>query len=382
MMSKKISAFDLQSGKELWEVELDENLYHYQLWENTIILADKKSCNIYNYKDGKKVWKKDYDQKRIHKVEKNAEGYMVHSGRVFMQLNAEGKAQWKKPNVKPVDPSMKVGEEDNFDGYAYESGEVVVVPAGVSFSPATGSDKKSWTFRAGENARMAFDDARKNIIVIDEGDIFVINPDAFKNGYAKMKVQLRQPAEFTTMEVRKNSYFMTGLQEFVIAFPDEQRSVHKYYKKPFDKTNFLIGAAQVGIGAASLYQGVSGVTNSMKGAAGATSSVMGMNKLGDGSREMAQAEQNFKNTRYLDTAGECMPPMRKAAFAQTQDFAYYFTKEKDGDEANKILVCVNKDSGDEVDKLIFDDANPMYKVDEIENRVYYGNKSKLKVFQL
>ena len=47
-----------------------------------------------------------------------------------------------------------------------------------------------------------------------------------------------------------------------------------------------------------------------------------------------------------------------------------------------MLIKVNKDTGQEVDKLIFDDARPLYQVDEIQHRVYYANKSTLKVFNL
>jgi hypothetical protein len=45
-------------------------------------------------------------------------------------------------------------------------------------------------------------------------------------------------------------------------------------------------------------------------------------------------------------------------------------------------VKVSKDTGEEVDKLIFDDARPLYQVDEVQRRVYYANKGVLKVFNM
>lgn len=45
------------------------------------------------------------------------------------------------------------------------------------------------------------------------------------------------------------------------------------------------------------------------------------------------------------------------------------------------MVKLNKDTGVEVDKLIFNDARPVYKVDEIEDRVLYSNKKQLMVFE-
>jgi hypothetical protein len=44
-------------------------------------------------------------------------------------------------------------------------------------------------------------------------------------------------------------------------------------------------------------------------------------------------------------------------------------------------VQVNKDNGTEVDKFIFNDARPVYKVDEVENRVIYIEKKTLMVFE-
>jgi hypothetical protein len=78
-------------------------------------------------------------------------------------------------------------------------------------------------------------------------------------------------------------------------------------------------------------------------------------------------------------AASLIPPGRRSAFSQTQDFAYFFTKDKKSGE--KVLVQVNKDNGTEVDKFIFNDARPIYKVDEVENRVIYADKKTLMVFE-
>ncbi len=81
----------------------------------------------------------------------------------------------------------------------------------------------------------------------------------------------------------------------------------------------------------------------------------------------------------LADAATFTPAERHHAFSQTHDFAYFFTKDKAADA--KVLIKVNKDSGEEVDKLIFDDARPLYKVDEVEDFVLYANKKTLKAFE-
>ena len=380
-MGKKVMAFDKESGEELWKVKMGEDVRRFVLWDDHVFLADKESCNFYSYKDGKTLWKSNYKQKRVKTIEKNDEGYMVRSRRKYMQLDDKGKKMWKKPKKEPWGTGWaSAGGGASDDGYFYENGEVKVIAGSVSFVPSETSKKKAWNYKMGPNARMAFDQGRNNIVVVDAKMLYVINPDTYKNGSVSLKLKIRNSDEFTTLEVRDKAYFMTGPQEFVIAFPDEERSIHKYYKKPFDKKNFMSNMASAGLAAASAYNAVAGTTNAMKGAAGVTT--FGMTPLGDGTKELEAAGSNFNNANYANKASSFVPPTRKAAFAQTRDFAYYFTKEKDGKTSNKLLICVNKDSGEEVDKLIFDDARPNYKVDEIERRVYYGNKSKLKVFQL
>lgn len=384
-MGKKVLAFDKESGEELWKVKTGEDVRRFKLWDDHVFLADKESCNLYSYKDGKTLWKNNYKQKRVKSVEKNGEGYMVRSGRKYMQLDESGKKMWKKPKKEAWGSNWataggETGGNEEPEGYFYKNGEIVVAAGSISFVPADGSLKKAWNSPMSPNARMAFDKGRNNVVVVDEKKLYVINPDTYENGSVSLKLKIRNSQEFTTLEIRDDAYFMTGPQEFVIAFPDKQESIHKYYKKPFDKKNFMSNMASAGLGAASAYNAVSGVTNSMKGAAGMAT--MGMTPLGDGTNEIRSAGKNFDNAEYANKASSFVPPTRKAAFAQTQDFAYYFTKEKDGKESNKLLICVNKDSGEEVDKLIFDDARPNYKIDEIERRIYYGNKSALKVFQL
>jgi hypothetical protein len=45
------------------------------------------------------------------------------------------------------------------------------------------------------------------------------------------------------------------------------------------------------------------------------------------------------------------------------------------------LEKLSKDTGEEVDKLVLNDARPVYKVDDVENRVLYLDKKQLLVFE-
>ena len=378
-MSKKAVAYDMESGKELWKIKTNEDIRRIKNWDNDyIFISDKESCNFYGYRDGKKMWKKNYSQKKISKIEKNDEGYMVYSGRKSMQIDGEGKKMWKKPK--------KAKRNWGSGNYAdappgYESGTLNFTETGISFTPEPGSKVKSFNVKTTQDSRMAYDPKRNSYIVIAGRDIYIINPDKYPKGFMFWKKKVRNSAAYTTMEVRENAYFMTGLQEFAIVFPDKKTAMSQYYAKPFDKKNFLSNAASFGMAAYSAANAIGGLTSTMEGAAGV--STFGMTPIGDGTAQLERGNSRFNKSENAAKVGEFIPPARKAAFAQTRDFAYYFTKRKDGEgEKNKLLICVNKDTGEEVDRLIFDDVRPLYKVDEFERKVYYGNKSSLKVFQL
>ena len=77
-----------------------------------------------------------------------------------------------------------------------------------------------------------------------------------------------------------------------------------------------------------------------------------------------------------------MPPSRYSAFKEDRDFAYYLTDEAVSGKGKNMLIKVSKDQGGEADKLIFDNARPLYQIDEIQKRVFYVHKNTLKVFQM
>lgn len=386
--SKKIQAYDLLTGKKAWkdEIEADEKVRWVDTHPDFLTVVHKKGCNLYNYATGEKLWKKDFDGRRVTEILPNAEGYLVtfHSGYKTMQLSKEGKELWKKPRVKESEDGdvEDVPEDGGVDRYTYAKGDVIVTANSVVFSPVKGSGMKRWKLDLNQTARVAFDPNRQNLIILTSNNLVLVNPDVYPQSAIQLKVDFENAAEFLTLELREKAYFMTGMQEFVIVEPDNNNVVHKYYKKPFDSKAFWINAANTGMAVTSATMTVAGVSNAGKGGALATGSTMGMLPPGSGDTEMRRANRQLNTAATLDEVSSMMPPARFEAFRLTRDFAYYFTKEKSGDDTEKILVKVNKDTGAEEDKLIFDNARPLYQVDEIQKRVYYADKNALKVFNM
>jgi hypothetical protein len=126
---------------------------------------------------------------------------------------------------------------------------------------------------------------------------------------------------------------------------------------------------------------VSGTTKAMKGSAEVMQGVVTLdeNTTNRGGKNVNKGSNQIVAAGMMGEINSLIPPGRRSAFSQTQDFAYFFTKDKKS--GDKVLVQVNKDNGTEVDKFIFNDARPVYKVDEVENRVIYIEKKTLMVFE-
>ncbi len=381
--SNTIVAFDLLTGKSPWkdEIEADEKIRWTDTHPDFLTVVHKKGCNLYDYATGEKIWKKDFEGRRVVEILPNGEGYLIsfHSGYKSMQLSKEGKELWKKPKVQESeDGEVEVEEEGGLDRYVYEKGDVLVDAGTARFLPMKGSGLKRWKIDLKETDRVAYDESRKNLIILTSKALLVINPDKYPKSGLKLDVSIGSPENFRVMEIRNKVYFLSSAQEYVILDPESSALTHKFYQKPFDGKGFLVGMA----GIAEVAVGVAGLTNAMSGTVKSGGASLGMVPPGSGNTELRRANRQIGAANAMNDINSMMPPARFEAFKQTRDFAYFFTKDKSGDEAEKMLIKVNKDTGAEADKLIFDNARPLYQVDEVQKRVYYANKGVLKVFNM
>lgn len=388
LKGNKIFAYNLLTGKSPWKdpIEAQENIRWVDAHPDFLTVVHKAGCNLYDYASGEKRWKKDFEARRITEILPNMEGYLItfYSGYKTMQLSAEGKELWKKPQIKETeDGETDVPEDGGLDRYAFTKGDVLIDAKTARFVPAKGSGMKRWKYDLDLSTRVAYDDSRKNIVILTKNKMLIVNPDKYNTAAVGMDVDFFNTAEFHTLELRDNSYFLTSQQEYVIVWPDENNKVaHKYYKKPFDGKGALLGAASAGLTLGAGAMAVSGLANAGTGMTKSTGSTIGMMPPGSGETELRRAGNQFGAAGAMYDAASLIPPARRDAFKQTRNFAYYFTKDKSGDDAEKVLVKVSKDSGAEADKLIFDDARPMYQVDEVQKAVYYAKKNVLKVFKM
>lgn len=386
LRSKTVLAFDLLTGKEAWKdpLEAEEKIQWADAHPDYLTLVHRKGCNLYDYATGKPLWKKDFEGRRVEEIQPNAEGFLVtfQSGYKSMQLDKTGKELWKKPQTVETDDGDDddLPEEGGLDRYKYTKGELFVTATQAWFKPKKGAGMKRWTMSLEPEMRIAFDASRMNLIVLTNKALHIINPDNNPKVSLVTKVDIESAAEFHTLELREHAYFLSSQQEYLIFDPETSKLSHKFYKKPFDSKGMMLGMAKAGLAIGSASMAMSGVANAGVGGSKAVGSTVGMQPPGSGNTEIRRANRQMGAANAMNDASTLMPPTRFEAFKQTRDFSYYLSKDKAADAI--VLFKVNKDTGAEADKLIFDDARPNYVIDDVQKRVYYANKNSVKIWKM
>ena len=62
-----------------------------------------------------------------------------------------------------------------------------------------------------------------------------------------------------------------------------------------------------------------------------------------------------------------------------RDYAYFFARDKDRE---LTLFQIEKNTGKEKARYLFDDKSPVYKVNYVNNKLYYTNGATLKIYEL
>ncbi|MEO6037144.1 MAG: hypothetical protein ABIQ93_01945 [Saprospiraceae bacterium] len=383
--STKIIAYDLKTGKEAWkdDIKADQNIRWADAHPDFLTVVQKKGGNIYHYATGEAFWTEDFKGRRIVEIQPNAEGYLVtyESGYKLMQLGKAGKPLWAKPKIVETDDAEDDDspEEGDQDVYQYAKGKVLVNATRARFRPAKGAGLKKWRVALNADSRVAYDDSLHNLLILTNDKIYLINPDANPQVARSSDVNFQNVAGFQTLERRAGGYFFSSPYECVfLPLANASASYHRF-PPPFDGEGFVISMVKAELGTSRALLQAQATHNARTGNQKATMASKGLLPPGAGNTEHRAARSQFLAADALGFALSLMPPARVEAFQQSQNFAYYLTSEKN----QKLLVKVAKDTGNLAeDRLIFDDARPIYRVDEIEQRVYYVNKGVLKVFKL
>ncbi|MFN0036006.1 MAG: PQQ-binding-like beta-propeller repeat protein [Saprospiraceae bacterium] len=377
---KKISAFSIATGKPAWkeEIKADAQVRWLDAHPKFLTVVHRKGCNLYNYVTGEALWKNDFDGRRVVEVLPNDEGYLItyESGYKTMQLGKDGSPRWKKPQLIETEEGEENGDdtpdESGIDRFHFAKGDVLVAADRIRFVPAKGSGMKRWKMKLSPSDRISYDPARNNLVVLTLQKLQIVNPDQNPKVALDLKVDLKDPYAFDIFEIREKAYFMSSEKEYVILDQESGAVTHKFYPKAFDPKGLLIRAA---------FAGLSGVGMNVREDFNGTRQVR-WGRPGTCNREANNSKKEKASAEVAGDVFSLMPPTRYNAFKEGRDFAYYLTDEEVNGKGKNVLIKVSKDRGGEADKLVFDNARPLYQVDELQKRVFYVHKNTLKVFQM
>ncbi|PCH78014.1 MAG: hypothetical protein COB98_01810 [Flavobacteriaceae bacterium] len=379
--TNKIYSFDLNSGKTTWDkaIKLDEGyLESYPISDDSFFVADEKGGNLYKYASGDKIWKKNFENRRIKNVEKNTDGYMIFYSYKKLQVDSKGKKIWKKAKAAN-DKTMFADIDDNesFDEYTYNNGSVVATQYKLKYY-VHGSKKPEWRISLDKEAKIAYDAKRKNIILLNGKKLYIINPDKNKGKDGGKKLDLKKVKEIHTIEVRGDKYYMSGVSEYAIINENGVIEKSKFYTQPGEAGRKLLNGLSIAAEIGGTALSAIGSYNAIAGGASAGSGMMGMNPPGlGGEKQFKKGASQYETGAYTQMAAKAVyNPNRFDAFKETGDYSFFFAKEGE----YKVLVKVAKDTGEEKDKFIFKNNKPMYKVDDTEKKVYYVKGSDLYIF--
>jgi outer membrane protein assembly factor BamB len=378
--SPKISAFNLENGKEIWseDIKMGSNIRWIDAHPRFLTVVDRKGCNLFDYSTGKALWTEGFKGKGVVEIQPDGENFLITfaSGEKIMKVSDKGENLWKEPRI------LEEEEEDVENGYVqifeYNKGRVLVDANKIRFKPTKESGLKKWRLTLNRNSLFAYDDRRGNIVLLHDGRIYVVNPDQNPEVYRSIRCPYSNERVFHTVEFRKDAYFFSGSQEFVHLNLTTDQATRRYYERPLDTKSMAGSLLDRQLRRLDIEK-VETPQQEQRAYTGNPSLTTPLSEPGSERTVTVIGQPNQRDTRYGNAwMATSIPVTRRDVFQQGSDEAFYFTKR----DKNNVLIRVNKDNGLEMDALEVDSNRPIYRLDDVQKRLYVADKDKLNVFEL
>lgn len=338
---KRLRLIDTGTGQSIWKKKgkMGGNVLYVEPYGDDFLVVHDKGMNVYDFDDPtpKGRWKKDYEVEGVLSVEFGPDGLMVYSPQKRMLIDpVSGEEKWKEAettDTKPrgfmwetvsayKPPTERVG---NFDVTFYEDYFIV------------GNDATSSTYNYDmivvEDDRIAVIDYVYDDNILTDIEMSMTQLDGDEPERKVESVRLRHGIH--GIDKVDGGYFVYNDRGFLLYRYDPEEGFEEvrkgYYPDPTATKRFFIG---LGLVAGSAF-----VPDELA----------------------ASLIQRQINGRV------------------EEDFAFFFTR--DGKEG-PTLFKVDKDTGDEVAKLRFDDLTPLFEIDYQSGRLFYQAKKRVKIFEL
>lgn len=370
-LSKKIISIDLTNGKPFWKkpIKLEDNFRSAQNVNATEFLVNYGSgVNIYDFKTGKQRWKKGYKAKNVKEINQKAgdELEVFYSNKVMMVSAKDGDELWKKPIKYDMDEDIEGGVIKK----EYEGGILMVHGRGVGFyNKETG--KKKW-FAKVQTDKVAFNDAKNTVAVLDKKKIYLFNPNLVVKKLDKLKLDIEKPSEMIAFEILDNGYFLRGVQEYLTLNKDGNVLGQAYYKQ-LSSDRLLKAALRV---SAITADQLSYRNTEVKNGREVTYAYFK-------NPEMSQAAEDISDAQWA-----ALKKLKKESSlhgqSQASKFFAYFMEGLKGENGTSLeFVKIEKATGKEVNRVsVGDNRKVIYKILPQQSLLYAVVDGKLNAYIL
>ena len=369
-----ISLRNANDGSEVWKKPIKtKKLVLFEDWKNKMLLAHYNGFNFYDYKTGEKVWKKDPKGKNIKSAIPQGTDFLYVYDNEMMLIDKDGLKKWKK-DVKICDDA----DDPVFFLEKTNNGKILYVTATYANLVDYNTGKKFWKGNLKLNEKRPtvakYDEKTGDFIIYNDEKLYRFNENTTEKPKPYSKLKLKKEKLITSMEIFENNVSISGQSEVVGVKSDGTIAFHNKYTQPGEfGRKFTKGALSV--------------TNTIAAIATTNIEVHQVTRDENGNEITNKVgEIGFdKKTRQIGEAGYITGSIGKAlvkerynALKETDKYAILFAK---GENGEKLLIRVDKETGTELDKIIVENNRPVYDYDTVTKDLFYSKGNTVKIFK-
>ncbi|WP_237274606.1 outer membrane protein assembly factor BamB family protein [Tenacibaculum ovolyticum] len=370
----EIELYDVPTGDKIWKKPLSTKfLILFEDWQDKMLLAHYKGFNFYDYSTGKKLWKKDPKGKGIKSVIPIDGDFLYVYDDEMMLIDKDGKKLWRG--------DVTISDNDDDPIFFLEktnNNRILYVTSTYANMVDYKTGKKVWSKNLKLNEKRPtfadYDAKSGNFIVFNDEELYKFNENSTKRPKPFSKLKLKSEKTISSMILFPNNISISGQSEVVGVDFSGKLLFHKKYSQPGEFGRKLFkGLSQAAQAASAVATAEVTVTTEYKDSKGNsvknsnTSALFGerTKAIGEAGYIAAGVATSFLKDRFN-------------AMQETNKYALIFAK---GENKAKLLVKVNKETGEEIDKIVLENNKPVYDVDFATDIIYYSRKNQVKIFK-
>lgn len=322
------------------------------------MLGSYSGSNLYNY-NGETQWKKSIKGEPKMMV-KSEGGYIFITKNTMNFIDVNGKELWRR------DVEISDNKDDQIFELMEKNGKIFYITSTYAniVDKSTGEKiwKKNLKLEEKRPTFFTYNEDNGEYVIYNDEKLYKYDGNSKERPDAFAKINVKKEKEINSIEKRNSGYMLSGLGEIILVDNSGKLIYQKLYQEPGGAGRRL---SRIGLNVLGAAASLATSTASTDG--GQTNQGLFLN---EGGRETAtqMAGMAFKLDQKMSK--------RFNASSENQNFKFYFSKEGD----KKVLVKVNKDTGAEEKKFLFNSNKPNYSLDDFEKILYYANENEVQIF--